>query len=128
MPLPLPTREDQARKRIPSREELRRLLEPRICGCGTPAKALFTLLALLDWMHAREASGCGYSFNPPFAPPRPPDVGDDGAKLLLFYMLESWDLTEHGGSGWLTVEGHRWRLALRREADHDGFDELVGGL
>lgn len=77
-----------------------------LCGCGTP-----TLLAeqLLWALNAYGEPGTWHDDRP--------DPDNNPTHMLLAYMLDAWDLTDHGTSlygAWLTRDGVRLRDALRR--------------
>lgn len=50
----------------------------------------------------------------------------DGVRYFVLYLLDHWDLTEHGGSvggSWLSEKGRDVLAVLRLEAE-DGFQRL----
>lgn len=76
----------------------------KLCTCGNPEDLAGLVLAGLDAHHA------------------PGDLGHAwpgewvAANLALAYMLDAWELTEHGSTihgGWLTPDGAALREALR---------------
>jgi len=94
-----------------TRQEIRAYLDKRFCACGSPEKAVGALLRLLRlhplFEHREEFEKW---------------ITDEGIAYLLLYMLDSDDLTEHGGSvggGWLTENGHGLRDGLLRESADD---------
>lgn len=77
-----------------------------LCYCGTPAALLELLLFALN------------AYGPPgdWRDDERPDLGNP-THMLLAYMLDAWDLTDHGTSLYgasLTRDGIRLRDALRR--------------
>jgi hypothetical protein len=99
-----------------TRQDLRRFLGDRFCGCGRPEDAAAALLRLLRlhplYEHREEFEAW---------------VSDDGIEYLLLYMLDRDELTEHGGTvggAWLTDKGTALRDALaREEADFEALFE-----
>lgn len=74
------------------------------CGCGQPERVDAMMLAYLE---SRAGEG--------FPKPDPAGVSEDAA-LLLAYLADMLDWTEHGGSvggAWLTDEGERALAHLR---------------
>lgn len=99
-----------------NRQALRRFLDGWFCGCGNPEDAAAALLRLLR-LHPL------YEHRPKFEAWLP----DDGLQYLLLYMLDRFELTEHGGSvggAWLTPKGEAVRNALARE-EGDDFEALL---
>ena len=105
------------------------------CGCGNPDEALGFMRDLMALMKARSDENTG-GFDEPYAESawakRTAEIdamlGDGMLGLSYLYMLDSHDLTEHGGSvggSWLTQEGERV-LAMLQSVDldaamHEGF-------
>ena len=97
-----------------TRQELRVFLSGWFCGCDSPEAASAALLRLLD-LHPL------YDHRAEFETWIP----DNGIADLLLYMLDSFELTEHGGTvggAWLTPKGERIREALRRESTNNFMD------
>lgn len=91
-----------------TRQELRAFLGEWQCGCGSPTAAYEALCRLLElhplYDHRDEVKAF---FN-----------NNTGLEMLVLYMLDHLDLTEHGGSvggGWLTDKGKAVMEALQRE-------------
>lgn len=88
-------------------QELRVFLQEWFCGCGAPesaAERLRDLLAMHPLYENRERLKVL--------------VPDDGLEYLLLYMLDHFDLTEHGGSvggAWLSEKGKAVLEALNRD-------------
>lgn len=98
-----------------TRAELRIVLDEWFCGCGSPEEASRALLQLLRLHPLFEHYGELHDW-----------IGDIGPEYLLLYMLDRFELTEHGGSvggAWLTEKGEAVRDALARE-EEDGFEAL----
>lgn len=96
-------------------QQLRMALDEWFCGCGSPEDAAGALLRLLGLhpLHDHRAEFKEY-------------VPDDGIEMLLLYMLDRLELTEHGGTvggAWLTAKGEAVRDALARE-EADEFERL----
>jgi len=100
-----------------TRAELRIFLSSWFCGCGRPEDASKTLLRILElhplYDHRAELEAW---------------ITDEGVLELLLHTLDSFDLTEHGGTvggAWLSAKGEAVRDALCRE-QADGFSALHG--
>ena len=105
----------QESKRM-DRHALRRFLDTiPFCGCGCPeeaAGALYDVLSLFPLYENQQGLA-----------ERLPDVG---YRYLFLYMLDGYEITEHGGNvagGWLTDKGKAVMAALNRERGDD-FEAL----
>lgn len=95
-----------------------------LCHCGAPEGFLGEVMRGLD---------C----HPGPGEPRPARrlKTDDRADMLILYLLDCWDLTDHGTTilgGWLTPDGVRLRDALHTIELTDGngrsdLDKLLPG-
>lgn len=99
-----------------TRQELRIFFSDWFCGCGNPEDAAATLLRLLElhpaYEHGKQLEEL---------------VPDTGARYLLLYSLDRYELTEHGGSvmgAWLTPKGEALRDGLRAVGGLDGLEAL----
>lgn len=98
-----------------TKEELGEFINDHFgCLCGRPEDACASLLRLLElhplYDHLDEVDAW---------------IADSGVKYLLLYMLDKWDLTEHGGGvggAWLSPLGIEVRDALRAIAPDFEFD------
>lgn len=100
-----------------NRHELRIFLKDWFCGCGSPDMACDALRNLLE-MHSipyeqrkREIAEL---------------IPNEGIQYLIFYALDHFDLTEHGGTvdgAWLSDKGKAVLAALNRER-FDNYDSL----
>jgi hypothetical protein len=95
-----------------TRQELSVFLQEWFCGCGSPHSAAASLLKLLRlhplYDHRRELEVL---------------LPDKGIQHLVLYMLDCFDLTEHGssvGGAWLTDKGKAVMEALAGE-EANGF-------
>ena len=101
-----------------TRQELRVFLDSWWCGCGIPESAAARLRDVLA-LHPL------YDHRKEFEQLLP----DSGFQHLILYILDHFDLTEHGsgvGGGWLTDKGKAVLEALNRES-LDGFETLTAG-
>lgn len=95
------------------------------CGCGNPDEALGFMRDVLAIMKARSDENCSGSYKGSAYEARTLELdaklGDGMLGLSYLYMIDSYGLTEHGGSiggSWLTGEGERV-LAMLQAHDLD---------
>lgn len=77
----------------------------QLCACGGRARLMGLIHVALE------------SYPEPGGPPVDDMTLDEPANLILAYLLDAWDLTDHGSAisyCWLTADGVRLRDALRR--------------
>jgi hypothetical protein len=99
-----------------TRPELRVFLQEWFCGCGDPEAAAQALLSLLKNPSLYRNEYFYQTVLP-----------DPGTRYLLLYILDRFELTEHGSSiygAWLTEKGKAVRDALARE-ESDNFNTLM---
>jgi hypothetical protein len=115
-------------------QELRVFFQEWMCGCGSPpaaARLVYDVLRVIEtrWRECKALD----LFKPSDRPAldaiwREEDramkalLPSDGVYYFVLYLLDRWDLLEHGGSvggSWLTDRGRAVLEALEREAPDD---------